>query len=63
MPTEINTKAPSSISSNTDSEYIHMRKLGRSIKDNGSMTYGTAKAPIICSMGRSRSRALGKEQS
>jgi hypothetical protein len=40
-----------------------MCKLGRSIKENGSMIYGMVKALIICSMDRSRSRALGKEQS
>ena len=40
-----------------------MHKLDRSIKANGSMISGTAKAPIISSVGKSRSRVIGKELS
>ena len=60
---EINIRAHSSINSNMDLESIHMHKLDRSIKANGSMISGTAKAPIISSVGKSRSRVIGKELS
>jgi hypothetical protein len=60
---EINIKARSSISSNMVLEFIHMHKPDRSMRENGSMIYGMAKAHIISLMDRLRSRELGKEQS
>lgn len=61
-PMEISIKAPSSISSNMDSEPIPMRKLEKFMRGNGLMIYGMAKGLTIFSMGKSKSRGLGKEQ-
>lgn len=61
-PMEISIKAPSSISLNMDSEPIPMHKLEKFMRGNGLMIYGMAKALTIFSMGKLKSRGLGKEQ-